>query len=65
MNLEKFTIKSQEAIQMAQQIALGNQNQSIEAVHLLKAIAQVDQDVYPYIISKTGANAERISTSIG
>ena len=36
------------------------QNQSIEAVHLLKAIAQVDQDVYPYIISKTGANAERI-----
>jgi len=43
MNLEKFTIKSQEAIQMAQQIALGNQNQSIEAVHLLKAIAQVDQ----------------------
>lgn len=60
MNLEKFTIKSQEAIQMAQQIALANQNQSIEPIHLLKAIADVDKDVYPFILSKCGANQKRI-----
>jgi len=60
MNLEKFTLKSQESIQMAQQIALGNQNQSIETIHLLKAIAQVDKDVYPFLIAKSGANADRI-----
>lgn len=56
MNLEKFTIKAQESIQRAQQIALGLTNQSIEPVHLLKALIEIDKDVLPYILKKNGIN---------
>ena len=62
MNLEKIYHQiARKPSRWPSIIALGTQNQSIEAgCIVLKAIAQVDQDVYPYIISKTGANAERI-----
>ena len=36
MNINKFTIKSQEAIQKAQEIAMANSNQAIDGIHLLK-----------------------------
>ena len=38
MNFENFTIKAQEAVQKAQEIATVNQNQAIETSHLLKGI---------------------------
>ncbi len=56
MNLNNFTIKSQEAVQQAQQIAIGSQNQSIETGHLLKGILEVDENVTPYILQKLGVN---------
>ncbi|TXB66969.1 ATP-dependent chaperone ClpB [Vicingus serpentipes] len=56
MNLNNFTIKSQEAIQQAQQIALGSEHQSIETGHVLKGILEVDENVTPFILKKLGVN---------
>jgi len=56
MNLNNFTIKSQEAVQQAQQIAAGMQQQSIETGHLLKGIMEVDENVTPFILQKLGVN---------
>jgi ATP-dependent Clp protease ATP-binding subunit ClpB len=56
MNLNNFTIKSQEAVQQAQQIATGMQQQSIETGHILKGIMEVDENVTPFILQKLGVN---------
>ncbi len=47
MNFNNFTIKSQEAVQQAQQIAQGYGNQQIENAHILKGILEVDENVNP------------------
>ncbi|MGD9494178.1 MAG: ATP-dependent Clp protease ATP-binding subunit, partial [Bacteroidales bacterium] len=57
MNLESFTIKSQEIIASAFQKAFENKNQAIEDVHILSTLLQQDQQVTPYILKKLGANA--------
>ncbi len=56
MDLQKFTIKTQEAIQQAQQIAESKGHQSIETGHLLQGIFAVDQEVIPYILKKLSVN---------
>ncbi|KJJ39518.1 ATP-dependent chaperone ClpB [Aequorivita vladivostokensis] len=56
MNFNNFTIKSQEAIQQAQQIAQGYGHQQIENEHLLKAIFDVDENVAPFILKKLNVN---------
>src|SRR5690625_2216211 len=56
MNLNNFTIKSQEAIQQAQQIAQRLGHQQIENEHLLKAIFEVDDNVTPFILKKLNVN---------
>ena len=58
MNLNNFTIKSQEAVQHAQQLALNNGQQSIECGHLLKGIFSVDENVTPFILKKLNVNFE-------
>ncbi|MFD1315992.1 ATP-dependent chaperone ClpB [Namhaeicola litoreus] len=58
MNFNNFTIKSQEAIQKAQQIAYGLGQQQIENAHLLKAILEVDENLTPYILNKLGVNVD-------
>lgn len=60
MNLNNFTIKSQDAIQKAQEIALGNQNQSVETAHLLKGILLADENVTPYLFKKLNVNRVNI-----
>ncbi|MEQ8364669.1 MAG: ATP-dependent chaperone ClpB [Cyclobacteriaceae bacterium] len=52
MNFDKFTIKSQEALQKSAEIALSNQHQAIEPAHLLKAILETDENVSTYILKK-------------
>ena len=52
MNFNNFTIKSQEAIQKAQELAVANSNQAIENVHILKGIMQVDENVVPFLLRK-------------
>lgn len=56
MNFNNFTIKSQEAVQQAQQIAQGYGHQQIENEHLLKAIFEVDENVVPFILKKLNVN---------
>ncbi|RMF27184.1 MAG: AAA family ATPase, partial [Bacteroidetes bacterium] len=64
MNLEKFTIKSQEAVQRAQQIAMENQHQAIEPGHLMKGILEVDESVTPYVFKKLGINFDVVKQAI-
>ncbi|MGO3182218.1 MAG: ATP-dependent chaperone ClpB [Aequorivita sp.] len=56
MNFNNFTIKSQEAIQQAQQIAQGFGHQQIENEHILKGIFEVDENVTPFILKKLNVN---------
>ncbi len=56
MNLDNFTIKSQEAIQKAQEISFNNQNQAIETSHILKGILSVDENVTPFLLKKLNVN---------
>jgi ATP-dependent Clp protease ATP-binding subunit ClpB len=58
MNLNNFTIKSQEAIQQAITLATMNGNQAIENGHILKAILEVDENVAPFIFKKLGINPD-------
>ncbi len=63
MNLNNFTIKSQEAIQQAQVIAQEYQHQQIENAHLLKGIFDVDEHITPFFIQKLGVNSEIIKNT--
>ena len=56
MNINKFTIKSQEAIQLSQQLAQGFGQQQIENEHIFKAIFEVDENVAPFILKKLNVN---------
>jgi ATP-dependent Clp protease ATP-binding subunit ClpB len=56
MNFEKFTIKSQEALQKSAEIASALQQQAIEPGHLLKAILETDENVTTYLFKKLAIN---------
>lgn len=56
MNFNNFTIKSQEAIQQAQQLAQEMYHQQIENEHLFKAITIVDENVTPFLLKKLNIN---------
>ncbi|TYP72240.1 ATP-dependent chaperone ClpB [Aquimarina intermedia] len=56
MNFNNFTIKSQEAIQQAQQLAQSLGHQQIENEHLFKAIFSVDENVLPFLLKKLNVN---------
>ena len=64
MNFNNFTIKSQEAVQKAQQIAQGFKHQQIENAHILKAILEVDENVTPFILKKLGVNVELFNKTL-
>ncbi|MES2656301.1 MAG: ATP-dependent chaperone ClpB [Bacteroidota bacterium] len=64
MNLNNFTIKSQDAVQEAVQIALQNGQQAIEPAHLLKALIQTDENVISYLLKKLNANQNRIESTL-
>lgn len=64
MNFNNFTIKSQEAVQQAQQIATGLGHQSIETGHLLKALLETDENVVSFLLKKVNANPQRIEQAL-
>lgn len=57
MNLNQYTVKSQEAIQKAQQTALEFGNQSLEPQHLLEGIFQTDETISSFLLKKSEADA--------
>jgi ATP-dependent Clp protease ATP-binding subunit ClpB len=64
MNLNNFTIKSQEAIQSAQQEAMNNGQQGIETGHILKGILNVDENVTPFLLKKMGVNVQTFGLAV-
>ena len=65
MNDEKFTQKSQEAIQMAQQTALRYSHQNVDAPHLLLSLLEQEDGLVPRILEKTGVNSASVKTDVG
>jgi ATP-dependent Clp protease ATP-binding subunit ClpB len=61
MNMNNLTIKTQEAIANAQMIAMSNQQQKIDNLHILKAILDSDENVIPFIIKKQEADPKLIA----
>jgi ATP-dependent Clp protease ATP-binding subunit ClpB len=61
---DNFTIKSQEIIQNALNIARTNNNQCVETAHLLKAILDEDDSIGVYLLKKTGVNVELINKNL-
>ena len=64
MDINKLTIKSQEALERAQQITLTNGQQILENAHLLKGILEVDENVTPYLFKKLGVNIDRFNDAL-
>lgn len=62
MNLNNFTIKSQEVLQQAQVLVQTFGQQQIENEHLLKAILEVDENVMPFILKKVGINIDQLKS---
>ncbi len=60
MTLDKFTIKAQEAVQQAVNIAQQNGQQVIEPVHILQGVLEKAKDVCTFIFQKLGVNAQQI-----
>jgi ATP-dependent Clp protease ATP-binding subunit ClpB len=58
MNFNNFTIKSQEAVQKAMEIATAHQNQAIETSHILEGMLAVDENVIPYLLKKLMVNLD-------
>jgi ATP-dependent Clp protease ATP-binding subunit ClpB len=56
MNFNNYTLKSQEAIQQAQQLAQSHGHQQIENEHILHAIFEVDANVTPFLLKKLQVN---------
>ncbi|HEY9045708.1 MAG TPA: ATP-dependent chaperone ClpB [Ohtaekwangia sp.] len=64
MNFEKFTIKSQEALQKSAEIATSNQQQAIEPGHILKAILETDENVSGYLFKKLNINENILDSKL-
>ncbi|MBP8754326.1 MAG: AAA family ATPase, partial [Chitinophagales bacterium] len=64
MNLNNYTIKSQEAIQQAQQMALQMDHQEIRNAHLLKALLGTDEEVISYLLKKLNVNVAFIQQKL-
>jgi len=64
MNFNNYTIKAQEAIQKASEIAVGNQQQSIETAHLLKGLLLVDENVVSHLLKKLNVNVKHVEEEL-
>ena len=64
MNIQNYTIKSQEVLQRAQSLATELSHQSIEPSHLLKALLEIDENVCPYLLKKLGTQITHIESEI-
>jgi len=64
MTFEKFTIKAQEAVQSAINIAQRNGQQTIEPVHILAGVMDKGKDVINYVFQKIGVNVQAVESAI-
>ncbi len=64
LRFDKMTVKAQEALQRAQEIAAQHENQAVEPVHLLAALVQQQDGVVPPLLARLGIRAEALSQDI-
>ena len=60
MNLNSFTIKAQEAVQRAQEMAMGNEQQAIEPAHILRGLLAEEEAAVGHLLKKLDANTDYI-----
>ncbi len=65
MNFENFTIKAQEAVQKAVNLAQSSGQQAISALHLLAGVLQAGENVMPYLFGKLGVHTPQLSEMVG
>ena len=65
MTLDNFTIKAQDSIQKAQQIAGGYDQQHVDTVHLIKGIILTDENVPNFLLKKMEVNLAMLDTQLG
>ncbi len=64
MNLDKYTIKAQEALQKSTEIASANGQQAIEPGHLMKGMLETDENVFSFIFDKSDINREVVERQL-
>ena len=64
MNLNNYTIKAQEVVQQAAQIAQGNSQQTVETGHVLKAILDDDPNTVGFLSKKAGVDTSRLTLAL-
>jgi ATP-dependent Clp protease ATP-binding subunit ClpB len=64
LRFEKMTVKAQEAVQSAQEVAARHENQQIEPIHLLQALVAQTAGVVPSLLTRLGARSESLSQEI-
>ncbi|WP_416867423.1 MAG: ATP-dependent chaperone ClpB [Imperialibacter sp.] len=64
MNFNNYTIKSQEAVQKAAEVAQSYEQQAIEPAHIFKAIMSTDENVMPFLLKKLGINKQNLDDKI-
>ncbi|MFT4032961.1 MAG: AAA family ATPase, partial [Siphonobacter sp.] len=64
MNFNQYTIKAQEVVQQALQIAQGNQQQAVESGHILKALLEEDPNTMGFLMKKLNINTTLLSTRL-
>jgi ATP-dependent Clp protease ATP-binding subunit ClpB len=64
MNLNNFTIKAQEAIQQAQQLAAEKSHSAIETAHLLQGLLSTDEQTIAFLLKKVDANITRLNQAL-
>ncbi len=62
--MDNLTIKTQKAIQKAQEIASANNNQAVETAHLLRGLLETDENVSPYLLGKFEADLSDIQRNL-
>ena len=64
MNFNKFTIKAQEAIQEAVNMARANGQQVIEPVHIMGGVLKSNEQIVSFLLQKTGTNVKKVETEV-
>lgn len=64
MNFNNFTIKSQEAVQQAQELALAGNHQQIETAHILKGMLEDEDSVVLYLLKKLNVNINQLNSRL-
>ncbi|NRB62769.1 MAG: type VI secretion system ATPase TssH, partial [Saprospiraceae bacterium] len=64
MTYDNFTIKAQESILKAQQIAAGMDQQQVDTTHLIRGIIETDENVAKFLLQKTGVNMASLNRNL-